>query len=60
MIRRRVIAFVAATAAFVGVFAAPAAALTTTNIPSAPPGPLGLVKFCITVTAADQRLCINL
>lgn len=57
MIRRRIIAFVAATAAFVGVLAAPAAALTTTNLPS-DPGPLNLVKLCITVKAADQRLCV--
>lgn len=59
MMRRRLVAFVLAVGAFVGILAAPASALTTTHLPS-DPGPTGLLSFCITVTAADQRLCINL
>ena len=59
MLRRRFVAFALATAAFVGVLAVPASALTTTHLPS-DPGPTGLLSFCITVKAADQRLCVNL
>lgn len=62
MLRRRLIAFVAALAALTGLFAVPmaaqAAAVTTTDLNS--PIPLGLIKVCLTISAADQRLCISI
>ena len=61
MLRRRLIALIAATAAFFGIFAipmaVPAGALTTTELGGSP---LGLIKICLTVSAADQRLCISI
>jgi ABC-type sugar transport system substrate-binding protein len=58
---RRIIAIVAATLSLLGVAAIPMAAQAQAEVTHVPsdPGPVGLLRVCVIVRAADSGLCVH-